>query len=149
MSKPARRALPDVGGKSVDSILIVVLLPAPLGPRNPKISPPPTSKEIPSTAVSSPNFLTRLSTWMIAVPCEVMTAFISHRENTGGETETWGAVLDCKKLLRRKARPYRAAERRQSCSHGRKPVEGCDNGCKRRKARQILTVCRPCRGSSF
>ncbi len=47
--------------------LIVVLLPAPFGPRKPKISPRRTSKEMPSTArMSGSNTLTRFFTRMIA-----------------------------------------------------------------------------------
>ncbi len=45
-SNPATVAEPAVGSASVQSILIVVDLPAPLGPRKPKISPGATSKEI-------------------------------------------------------------------------------------------------------
>ena len=45
------------GLSRVQSIEIVVVLPAPLGPRKPKISPRGTSNETPSTAVKSPNFL--------------------------------------------------------------------------------------------
>ncbi len=37
------------------SILIVVVFPAPFGPRNPKISPSGTLKEMLSTAVMVPN----------------------------------------------------------------------------------------------
>ena len=37
-SKPASVAVPDVGGSRVVSILMSVLLPAPLGPISPKIS---------------------------------------------------------------------------------------------------------------
>lgn len=47
------------------SILIVVVFPAPLGPRNAKISPALTSKEMSLTAVKLPNFLTRWLTWII------------------------------------------------------------------------------------
>ena len=53
-SWPATVAVPAVGSASVHSILIVVDLPAPLGPRKPKISPGATSNEIPSTAANSP-----------------------------------------------------------------------------------------------
>ena len=54
---------------------MVVVLPAPLGPRKPKISPRPMVKLIPLTAVNSPNFLVRL---------EASTAysFISTSRNT-------------------------------------------------------------------
>ncbi len=65
-SWPANVARPPVGLSSVARILMVVDLPAPFGPRNPKISRPPTLKVTPSTAVRSPNFLERLSTSMIA-----------------------------------------------------------------------------------
>jgi len=41
--------------------LIVVVLPAPLGPRKPKNSPAPTRSEMPSTAVKVPYRLTRFS----------------------------------------------------------------------------------------
>lgn len=44
MSKPAIVARPDVAGMKLERIRIVVLLPAPFGPRNPMISPLPTSK---------------------------------------------------------------------------------------------------------
>src|SRR5450759_4696463 len=56
-SKQATVACPDVGRASVHSMLIVVDLPAPLGPRNANTSPSETSKLIPSTAVNSPNRL--------------------------------------------------------------------------------------------
>jgi hypothetical protein len=38
----------------VSSILIVVVLPAPFGPKKPKISPSSTSKEMSSTALTFP-----------------------------------------------------------------------------------------------
>jgi hypothetical protein len=49
-SWPATRALPPVGRTSVQSMLMVVVLPAPLGPRKPNTSPPATSKLTPRTA---------------------------------------------------------------------------------------------------
>ena len=59
-SMPDTRALPDVGLSRVVRIIIVVLLPAPLGPRNPNISPSSTSNVMPSTArTPPPNSLTR------------------------------------------------------------------------------------------
>ena len=54
-SKPETSARPEVGFRRVVKIIIVVLLPAPFGPRNPNISPSSTVKEIPSTAVTEPN----------------------------------------------------------------------------------------------
>tara|TARA_B110000240_G_scaffold186698_1_gene223629 strand:+ start:304 stop:693 length:390 start_codon:yes stop_codon:yes gene_type:complete len=58
-SKPAIKAFPDVGFSKVVKIIIVVLFPAPLGPKNPKISPFSTEKETSFTAVRSPNDLVR------------------------------------------------------------------------------------------
>src|ERR1035438_9890557 len=55
MEKPATRAPPDVGGNSVVSILIVVVLPAPLEPSRPKTSPALTESVRESTAVNAPN----------------------------------------------------------------------------------------------
>src|SRR3989304_7074869 len=46
-------ALPRVGLMRVQRMLIVVVLPAPLGPRNPNISPRGTWKETPLTAVTA------------------------------------------------------------------------------------------------
>src|ERR1039458_10192217 len=54
MEKPATRASPDVGGNSVVSILIVVVLPAPLEPSKPKTSPALTERVSASTAVNAP-----------------------------------------------------------------------------------------------
>jgi len=53
MSWPFTVAVPLVGLNNVDSMLSVVVLPAPLGPRNPRISPSSTLKLIPSTALTS------------------------------------------------------------------------------------------------
>src|SRR5260370_39273617 len=60
-SKPPTLARPEVGGSNPHRMRIVVDLPAPLGPRNPKISPRFTSSETRSTAVKSPKRLTRSS----------------------------------------------------------------------------------------
>src|SRR5699024_9045427 len=51
--KPLIFANPLVGLIIVESILMVVLLPAPFGPKNPKISPSDTVKLTPFTASSS------------------------------------------------------------------------------------------------
>src|SRR5215475_515580 len=55
-------ARPDVGVSRPQSMRMVVDLPAPLGPRNPKISPFFVSRLMRSTATKSPNRLTRSST---------------------------------------------------------------------------------------
>src|ERR1700680_157408 len=62
-SKPATIALPEVGLRRPHRIRIVVDLPAPFGPRKPKISPRFTSSETLSTATKSPNRLVRRSRW--------------------------------------------------------------------------------------
>ncbi len=54
--------MPLVGFSSVVSTLMVVVLPAPFGPRNAKISPFFTSNDTSFTAAKSPNFFTRFST---------------------------------------------------------------------------------------
>src|SRR5438094_868074 len=48
-------AVPEVGCSSPVSILMVVVLPAPLGPRKPNSSPSPIRRFMASTAVSAPN----------------------------------------------------------------------------------------------
>ena len=55
MLSPATSASPEVGGNSVVSILIRVLLPAPLEPSKPNIFPLLMVKETLSTAKKSPN----------------------------------------------------------------------------------------------
>ena len=55
---PSTLASPALSGSKPVSILITVVLPLPLGPRNPKISPRATVKLTSFTAVKLPNFLT-------------------------------------------------------------------------------------------
>src|ERR1017187_10657990 len=54
MEKPATRASPEEGGNSVVSILMVVVLPAPLEPSRAKTSPALTERVRASTAVNVP-----------------------------------------------------------------------------------------------
>src|SRR6516165_4457943 len=61
-SNPATLALPDVGGRKQVSTRIVVVFPAPLGPRKPTICPFSTSKEMLSTATVRSYRLVRPST---------------------------------------------------------------------------------------
>src|SRR5882672_4250722 len=58
---PSTSTLPAVGSFSPSRISTVVVLPAPFGPSRPKHSPAPTSRSSPSTAVTSPYFLTSFS----------------------------------------------------------------------------------------
>src|SRR5215472_7367993 len=64
-SKPAIVALPAVGGRKQVRTRIVVVFPAPLGPRKPTIWPFSTSKEMSSTATVRAYRLVRPSTLII------------------------------------------------------------------------------------
>src|SRR5262245_25696686 len=66
-SNPATRADPEVAGRKQERIRMVVDFPAPLGPRNPTISPRPTLNVRPRTAVWPLYRLTRLLTSMIGL----------------------------------------------------------------------------------
>src|SRR3989344_2549189 len=65
--KPFTVTIPLVGDKSVVKILMVVVFPAPLGPKKATISPFFMEKEILSTAVNFPNLLVRFLTLMISI----------------------------------------------------------------------------------
>ena len=67
-ASPNRKASPDDGGSSPVSIFIVVVLPQPFDPRNPKISPRAISKSTLSTAVKSPNLRVSPFATMAASP---------------------------------------------------------------------------------
>src|SRR6202012_5352764 len=67
-SYPATLAVPELGSARVHRILMVVDLPAPFGPRKPKVSPAATSKLIPRTASISPYFLVSSLTEIAGVP---------------------------------------------------------------------------------
>src|SRR5579863_1857620 len=62
-SKPPTTARPEVGAINPHSTRMVVDLPAPLGPRKPKISPGWTSRFRSATAVKSPKRLVSFSMW--------------------------------------------------------------------------------------
>src|SRR5262245_60055474 len=64
-SKPATLALPEVGGRKQVSTRMVVVFPAPLGPRKPTICPFSTSNEMLSTATVRAYRLVRPSTLII------------------------------------------------------------------------------------
>src|ERR1700730_8072400 len=87
-SWPATRAVPDVAFARVHKILIVVVFPAPFGPRKPKVSPRTTSKAMPRTASTSPYRLVRPETVITAPgplplrPVSVATAAASLASST-------------------------------------------------------------------
>ena len=66
-SMPSTRSVPAVTGEMQPIMRIVLVLPAPLGPRKPKASPGATSKSMASTAVKSPKRLVSPRAWMSAV----------------------------------------------------------------------------------
>ena len=76
---PATCSEPLVAGNNPHSIRNVVVLPAPLGPSRPKISPRRTSNEVLATAVKSPKRRTRSRTTM-----------------TGSAWSVTGKTADCK-----------------------------------------------------
>src|ERR1700694_4412476 len=68
MGRPSKDAWPEVGLRRPSSSLTEVVLPAPLGPRNPKTSPRGTDIERPASATVCPNRLERLTVWMAGEP---------------------------------------------------------------------------------
>src|ERR1051325_6779546 len=66
-STSATRTVPLVGSDSPAMMRMVVVLPAPLGPRKPKISPRSAVSDNRSTAVKSPYFFVRSSITIIGV----------------------------------------------------------------------------------
>src|SRR5258708_40261390 len=79
-SNPPTVALPEVGASNPHKMRMVVDFPAPLGPRNPKISPGWTSSETRSTATQAPKRLMRFTSltagpsWRCAGPVLGCTA---------------------------------------------------------------------------
>ena len=72
-------AVPAVGGKYPVSIFIVVVLPAPFGPRNPTISLFSTEKLTSRTAVNLPNVLYKCSAvTMLIVSGTYSTTYARH-----------------------------------------------------------------------
>jgi hypothetical protein len=69
-------AVPEVGLDTPVKIRMVVVLPAPLGPKKPKVSPSPTEKLISLTAVRELNFLMR---WDTSIACMYMPFFFGKK----------------------------------------------------------------------
>src|ERR1044072_2740903 len=77
-SHPATRAVPPLRGGNVATMRSVVVLPAPLGPRKPKISPWRTFRSTPATASTvrlralntrrRPRVSMTASVWLIPIP---------------------------------------------------------------------------------
>ena len=75
-SNPEIKASPDVGFSKVVRIIIVVLFPAPLGPKKPKISPFLTENEISFTAITSPKDLVRD---LVSMEYNTLIAFFNYK----------------------------------------------------------------------
>src|SRR5271165_2248424 len=67
-STPSNFIEPELGGNVPESMLKIVLLPDPLGPIRPRISPRPTVNDTWLTAVKPPNRFRRPSTTSTVVP---------------------------------------------------------------------------------
>src|SRR5215471_8872508 len=90
-SEPATVASPDVGCDRPHKMRIAVVLPAPLAPRKPKISPRSTSKVSPSTAVKPPN---RLVSFRQVMALSLVAGAMSLGYVLCGEHQANEAVLD-------------------------------------------------------
>src|ERR1700687_2248984 len=85
-SCPPTVAVPEVGGVSVVIIRINVVLPAPLGPSKPKISPVGTVKLTSFTATKSPNCFLSLLTTIAFVSVTFMGPAVSPKRSSGDGT---------------------------------------------------------------
>src|SRR5229473_1933184 len=98
-SRPWTHAAPALSGKRPVSSLMTVVLPLPLGPRNPKISPFSTRKLTSLTAVNLPKRRTRCSAEMagpapfcVAVAIGSATRLQLHVGSHAGEDTTRSVV---------------------------------------------------------
>src|SRR5947199_8063408 len=78
------RTSPLVGGKMPARMRMVVVLPAPFGPRKPTISPASTRNEMSRTASTAPKVLVRSRTSIIAWPM-LLPGISNRREQLRGE----------------------------------------------------------------
>src|SRR5215831_3148161 len=84
-SSPSTLIDPRSGFRSPSTHSIVVVLPAPLGPIRPKISPWQTSNDTSSTATSEPYVLRQPATWMTAwvMPTSLLGQLLGRAEQAG------------------------------------------------------------------
>src|ERR1700740_1815098 len=83
-SNPATVTVPEVGGRKQVSTRMVVVLPAPFGPRKPTIWPFCTSKEMWSTAVFRAYLLVRPLTVIIRINWKNQDLTITNRSTVPG-----------------------------------------------------------------
>src|SRR5579871_2554488 len=92
-SNPATVALPAEGGRKQVRTRIVVVFPAPFGPRKPTICPFSTSKEMLSTAIVRAYRLVRPSTFIILLSQELRFLPLRHKKAPSPSLGTSGIVL--------------------------------------------------------
>src|SRR5258708_40241250 len=85
-SWPPTVTRPVVGSERPARIRIVVVLPAPFGPRKPKISPGTAVSETSSTAVKSSYFLVRLRISIMPLPAERSGESVMQAETAAFDT---------------------------------------------------------------
>ncbi len=84
-------SVPSEIGETQATIRMVLVLPAPLGPRKPKLSPGATSKSMASTAVNEPNRLVRPRAWMSEAGAPASGVVIGSRcYPAAGSRGAWG-----------------------------------------------------------
>src|SRR3990170_462216 len=77
MSNPLTFAVPEVGLRMVQSIEMVVVFPAPLGPSKPKTSPDSTAMSSSLTAVSELNdFVSLLVSMALTIGCTLLSGVL-------------------------------------------------------------------------
>src|SRR6202165_6121089 len=89
IGSPSSHASPDVGLRRPSSILTEVVLPAPLGPRNPKISPRGTVIDKPESATVPPNRLVRSTVWMAGAAAAPPVGAAAGGTEGGSDTGAW------------------------------------------------------------
>src|ERR1700737_2701648 len=96
-SKPATVAVPEVGGRKQVRIRMVVVLPAPFGPRKPTIWPFWTSNEMSSTAV--------LRAYLLVRPLTVIIDFYSRVRDVqqGNHSSRNSSIADKQTFMVRRA----------------------------------------------
>src|SRR6516164_4956987 len=119
-SRPSNSILPAVGASSPVSILMVVDLPAPFGPRKPKNCPACTRRSTAFTAVSDPNVRVspsvRIAISFIKPPFFTPAPLYHVLRRLPFELS---AVVSLRKRLARKRRGSACGKARQGREHGR------------------------------
>src|SRR5712691_220006 len=92
MGSPSSHASPEVGLRRPSSSLTDVVLPAPLGPRKPKISPRGTVIDRPESATVLPNRLVRSTVWMAGAAAATPFSGVATTE-TGADSATKAGYL--------------------------------------------------------